>query len=390
MSDTSTDCSVSTRAEWESADTSIATVEAGETHAVSAEETTITASSMSFEAEAAAVVTAPEAVVSYAFEPVPASTIIVGDTGHFRVNATEDGRRRRVKEGITSTSRNVLSLALEGDRWRYTGVAAGRAEIRLTVNDEVPLQHTIEVTPRAADDRWRGIRVEPEVGRSGYSRPTWNVRGTDPPPGRRVWVYGVHPDANYHGRTRRRVGPRAHRGGGGRMGLASNRTHPKRFAADHRGPRQPHACGGERQPEQERQGCGRVATGAQRRLDGSPRRRGQEEVRPDLCFRMRPPFVCSRNRTSFLAYCCVRGMLTERQLAALRASPPTNRVATALSLARVTQVTLAAAIGVTQAYVSDVARQRYSTITLASARKFTRFFGCSIDDLFPPGDEGDE
>ena len=51
--------------------------------------------------------------------------------------------------------------------------------------------------------------------------------------------------------------------------------------------------------------------------------------------------------------------------------------------AGVTQVTLAAASGVTQAYVSDVARQRYSRITLASARKFTRFFGCPIDDLFP-------
>ena len=83
-------------------------------------------------------------------------------------------------------------------------------------------------------------------------------------------------------------------------------------------------------------------------------------------------------------------MLTERQLAVLRASPRTHRVATAISLAGVTQVTVAAAIGVTQAYVSDVARQRYSTITVASARQFTRFFGCSIDDLFPPHDEGDE
>ena len=81
-------------------------------------------------------------------------------------------------------------------------------------------------------------------------------------------------------------------------------------------------------------------------------------------------------------------MLTERQLAVLRASLPTSRVATAISLAGVTQVTVAEAIGVTQAYVSDVARQRYSTITVASARKFARFFGCSIDDLFPPRDEG--
>ena len=78
------------------------------------------------------------------------------------------------------------------------------------------------------------------------------------------------------------------------------------------------------------------------------------------------------------------GMLTERQLALLRASSRTRRVATAISLAGVTQATVAAAIGVTQAYVSGVARERYSTIALASARKFTRFFGCLIDDLFPP------
>ncbi len=83
-------------------------------------------------------------------------------------------------------------------------------------------------------------------------------------------------------------------------------------------------------------------------------------------------------------------MLTEQQLAVLRASPPSQRVATAISLAGVTQVTIAEAIGVTQAYVSDIARERYSTITVASARKFTRFFGCSIDDLFPPRDEGVE
>ena len=73
-------------------------------------------------------------------------------------------------------------------------------------------------------------------------------------------------------------------------------------------------------------------------------------------------------------------MLPERQLAVLRASPPTKRVATAISLAGFTQVTVAAAIGVTQAYVSDVARGRYPTITVASGHKFTRFFGCSIDD----------
>ena len=61
------------------------------------------------------------------------------------------------------------------------------------------------------------------------------------------------------------------------------------------------------------------------------------------------------------------GMLTERQLALLPASKRTNRVATAISLADVTQVAVAGAIGVTQAYVSDVARQRHSTITVPNA-----------------------
>ena len=81
-------------------------------------------------------------------------------------------------------------------------------------------------------------------------------------------------------------------------------------------------------------------------------------------------------------------MLTERQLALLRASSRSHRVATALSLAGVTQVAVAEALGVTQAYVSDVVRHRHSTITVANAWKFARYFGCSIDDLFPPRDEG--
>jgi DNA-binding XRE family transcriptional regulator len=77
------------------------------------------------------------------------------------------------------------------------------------------------------------------------------------------------------------------------------------------------------------------------------------------------------------------GMLTRRQLAILRGTPGTNRVAAAISLAGVSQMTVAAAIGVSQAYVSDVARGRYATITVASAGKFARYFGCSIEDLFP-------
>ena len=81
-------------------------------------------------------------------------------------------------------------------------------------------------------------------------------------------------------------------------------------------------------------------------------------------------------------------MLSKQQLAILRAEPGTNRVAKAIALAGVTQVTVAEALGLPQPYVSDVARQRYKTITVENARKFAVFFGCSIEELFPPGDDG--
>ena len=77
-------------------------------------------------------------------------------------------------------------------------------------------------------------------------------------------------------------------------------------------------------------------------------------------------------------------MLTEQQLAILRSAPSTNRVAKAISVAGVTQVTVADAVGLPQPYVSDVARQRYRTTTVENARKFADYFGCSIADLFPP------
>ena len=59
-------------------------------------------------------------------------------------------------------------------------------------------------------------------------------------------------------------------------------------------------------------------------------------------------------------------MLTEQQLAILRSAPSTNRVAKAIWVAGVTQVNVADAVGLPQPYVSDVARQRYRTITLPS------------------------
>ena len=77
-------------------------------------------------------------------------------------------------------------------------------------------------------------------------------------------------------------------------------------------------------------------------------------------------------------------MLTAKQLVVLRAAPGANRVATAIDLAGVTQGAVAAALGFSQPYISDVARHRYQTITVENARKFAHYFGCSIEDLFPP------
>ena len=77
-------------------------------------------------------------------------------------------------------------------------------------------------------------------------------------------------------------------------------------------------------------------------------------------------------------------MLTEQQLAVLRSEPGSNRVAKAMALSGVTQVTIAKALGLPQPDVSAVARRRYRTITVENARKFARYFGCSIEDLFPP------
>ena len=76
-------------------------------------------------------------------------------------------------------------------------------------------------------------------------------------------------------------------------------------------------------------------------------------------------------------------MLTEQQLAILRVEPG-NRVAKAISLAGVRQMVVAEALGLSQPYVSDVVRQRYRTITVDNARKFADYFGCYIEDLFPP------
>lgn len=81
--------------------------------------------------------------------------------------------------------------------------------------------------------------------------------------------------------------------------------------------------------------------------------------------------------------------LTAAQLLELRQQPlldGNNRVAFAIRLLDVTQVEVAEETQLPQQYVSDVARNRYRTITVENAQKFADFFGCIIEDLFPARD----
>lgn len=78
------------------------------------------------------------------------------------------------------------------------------------------------------------------------------------------------------------------------------------------------------------------------------------------------------------------GKLTTRQIKELRETKTDgNRVGRAIELSDNTQLEIAAMTGLPQPYVSDVARNRYQTITVDNARKFADVFGCQIEDLFP-------
>lgn len=77
-------------------------------------------------------------------------------------------------------------------------------------------------------------------------------------------------------------------------------------------------------------------------------------------------------------------LLNARRLRELRdTATEGNRVGRAIELAEVTQLDVAAATGLPQPYISDVARNRYQTITVDNAHKFADYFGCAIEDLFP-------
>ena len=80
-------------------------------------------------------------------------------------------------------------------------------------------------------------------------------------------------------------------------------------------------------------------------------------------------------------------MLSRAQLAELKRAavgPSGNRVSAAVAMAEVTLVQVQKGTGFAYSYVSDVSQGRHQTITVENARRFAEFFGCAIEDLFPP------
>jgi DNA-binding XRE family transcriptional regulator len=76
--------------------------------------------------------------------------------------------------------------------------------------------------------------------------------------------------------------------------------------------------------------------------------------------------------------------LTDAELRHLRSHrEPGNRLRAARVIAGLTQVAVAQAVGVSQSAISDLERMRYSATSVETAHRFSKFFGCAIEDLFP-------
>lgn len=54
-----------------------------------------------------------------------------------------------------------------------------------------------------------------------------------------------------------------------------------------------------------------------------------------------------------------------------------------MTIAGVTQVQVAAAVGIAQSQVSEDANGKFSEMSLDKARTYARYFGCDVEDLFP-------
>lgn len=78
-------------------------------------------------------------------------------------------------------------------------------------------------------------------------------------------------------------------------------------------------------------------------------------------------------------------MLSSEHLRILRRTkvPGTNKLKLAMDLGSITQVELAAGVGISQSYVSRIANGEHPSLPLDTTHALAQFFGCQIEDLFP-------
>jgi transcriptional regulator with XRE-family HTH domain len=83
-----------------------------------------------------------------------------------------------------------------------------------------------------------------------------------------------------------------------------------------------------------------------------------------------------------------RTSLSGEELKSLRAAPVTaaapNRLRVAMGLLGLSQVDVVVGAQLTRPTVSDIYNFRVVDVKLSTLRALARFFGCGIDDLFPP------
>lgn len=82
--------------------------------------------------------------------------------------------------------------------------------------------------------------------------------------------------------------------------------------------------------------------------------------------------------------------MTPKQLRELRGrklAGTGNKLADAFSIVGCTRTECGDETGFTAQYIHDMLKGRYKNISIDNARKFSDFFGCAIEDLFPARDE---
>ena len=119
-------------------------------------------------------------------EAEPGEDIYCQGTAHYSEDPRQVGITDQLSRNtVQTTDARVLQpqeyrADLEGAPFVVAAAGAGEAATWIEFQGRTSARWTVTVSPTpSTGERWRGIRVAPEVGRSGYHRPSWDVRDTD-------------------------------------------------------------------------------------------------------------------------------------------------------------------------------------------------------------------